>query len=377
MNKYLKSAFRQRGMATLVVSIVMLMSVTLIVLVSAQTVVTEQRIIANELRAKQAFEAASAGLSYGLGYFQANNGAAGTTNSSGDYYDLPGGYSSWTDVSGATGPSFRIRFNDDVETGDLKVLTIEAQGRSDDQSAVKSLSLIASGSPALALPPTNPLTARGFIDLQGSGTITNLESNTTIWCGDQVDFTAMAANTIIKHPSSGGGIEASNASNKGIDIVDNDTSLSTLSDTDYFQNFFGLSESNYQSSAAGIVIDPVETSVSTLDGEKATVIWVDGDASFTGNPVIGTADEPVVLIVDGNMFGAGNVTINGILFVTGNWTGTGSLDINGAAVVRGDVNGTGSLDVFYDSGLLGNLNTAGKGVGLPGTWTDFPSFVWN
>ncbi|MEH6576695.1 MAG: PilX N-terminal domain-containing pilus assembly protein [Amphritea sp.] len=370
---YRRAAFGERGMATLVVSVVLLISITLIVLITSQAVITEQRIIANETRAKQAFEAASAGISYGLGYIQ-SNGADADGDSAIDVLLAGNG---WTNVvSGANGASYRVRIVDDVDPGNLELVSIQAQGRSDDQSAIRSMSLTISGTPSLANPPGNPLTARGFINLNGSGTITNLEATTTIWSGDEVDVTAMSANTIIKHPTADGGIESTNASNKGADIVDNDPSLSTLSDTEYFQNFFGLTESNYRSSVVGTDIDPDVTSVSTLDGESGTVIWVEGNADFTGTPVIGTADNPVVLIVNGNMFGAGDVTVNGILYITGNKTGAGNLTLNGATIIRGNMDGTGSLDLFFDSDLLDNLDTAGKAAGMPGTWTDFPGFTW-
>jgi FlaG/FlaF family flagellin (archaellin) len=357
---------RERGAATLLVAVVLLISITLVVLTTAQTVVTEQRIIANEERAKQAFEAAAAGLSYGTGYFQ-TNGADADGN---DVIDTLLAAPNWTYVSGSSGPSYRVRFVQ-VDAGSLDRVTIEAQGRSDDQSAIRSMSETISGTPAVANAPGNPLTSRGFVDLKGSGTITNLESNMTIWSGDSIDVTGNSPKTVIKHPLADGGIESTNKNNKGLDIVDNDPSLSTLTDDEFFQNFLGLTPADYKDSVARTVVDPDTTSMSSLDGEKATVIWVDGDARFTSNTTIGTADDPVILIVDGLMEGAGNVTVNGVLFVTGNWSGSGNLTVNGATVVRGDVDGTGSLDVIFNSSLLDNLATIGKAVAMPGTWRDW------
>lgn len=363
----IRSTHKQQGMATLLVAIVLLISITLVVLVSAQSVVTQQRIIANEQRATQAFEAAYAGLDYGMSYFQANT----ADDNDDDALDSLLAGNSWTYFSGTSGPSYRVKFVDDVDPGNLKIVSLVAEGRSDDQSAISSMAMTVSGTPALADAPGNPVTARGFINMSGSGTITNLEGATTVWTGEVIDFSAMSTNTIVKHPSAAGGIESSSASNKGPDVVDNDANLSTLNDTQYFQNFFGLTEANYKGSVAGLEVDPDVTSMSTLDGENGKVIWVDGDAAFTGTPVIGTADEPVVLIIDGNMSGAGNVTVNGLLFVTGNFSGTGSLDVNGAVVIRGDMSGTGSMDAFFDSDVLDNLGDAGRGAGVPGTWTDF------
>ena len=356
----------QRGAVTLLVSVVLLIAVTLIVLTTSQTVITEKRIISNQERAKQAYEAATAGLSYGAAYFQANGADADGDGSIDTLLSAP----SWTYVSGASGPSYRVQFVQ-VDAGSFGRVEIQAQGRSDDQSAIRSLSETISGTPAVANAPNNPLTSRGFVDLKGSGTITNLESTLTIWSGDSIDVTGNSPKTVIKHPTADGGIESTNKNNKGVDIVDNDPNLSTLTDDEYFQNFLGSAPTDYKDSVAREILDPAVTSVTTLDGMKATVIWVSGDAEFVSNTEIGTEDDPVILVVDGNMDGAGTVTVNGILYITGDWSGAGNLTVNGAAVVKGNVDGTGSLDVVYDSDLLDNLGTVGKAVAMPGTWRDW------
>ncbi|MBY4678237.1 PilX N-terminal domain-containing pilus assembly protein [Marinobacterium arenosum] len=357
----------QRGVITLTLSTLLLIAVTLVVFTSSQGVVTQQRVISNERRAQQAFEAAFAGHGYATGYFQTFGGDLDANDS----LDTLLGYPNWTYVSGTSGPSYRVRFVDDVLVGNLAVVTIEAQGRSDDQGAVRTIREQISSTPAVANAPDNPLTSRGFVDLKGSGTITNLESSLTIWSGDSVDVTGNSPKTIIKHPTAAGGIESTNKNNKGLDVIDNDANLSTLTDDDYFRNFFGLSPSDYRSRIVRTDIDPDTTAVTTLDGKKGEVIWVDGDASFTSNTQIGTADQPVVLVVDGNMFGAGTVTVYGILFVSGDWDAQGNLTVNGAAIMRGNVDGTGSLDVIFDSSVLDNVAFVGKPVAVPGTWRDW------
>lgn len=360
------SRYRQGGAATLLVAVVLLISVTLVVLTTAQTVVTEQRIIANEQRAKQAFEAAAAGLSYGMGYFQANGADANGDDAIDTLLAAP----DWTYVSGASGPSYRVRFVQ-VDAGSFDRVTIEAQGRSDDQSAIRSITETISGTPAVAHAPDNPLTSRGMVDLKGSGTITNPEGKSTIWSGDSFTATSASTKTYIYDVEVDALKQSTSSTNKGVDIVDNDPNLSTLTDDQYFQNFLGMMPSDYKDLMARKIIDPSTTSVTTLDGEKRTVIWVDGDAKFVSNTTIGTAADPVILIVDGNMEGAGTVNVNGILFVTGNWSGSGNLEVRGAAVVKGDVDGTGSLDVIFDSSLMDNLGTVGKAAAMPGTWRDW------
>ena len=357
-------------MATLLISIVLLIAITLVVLVSSQSVITQQRIIANEQRSVQAFEAAYAGLAYGLSYFQSNT-ADGNGDSTLDV--LHSG--NWEFVSGTSGPAYRVKFVDDVDVGNIRLVSIVAEGRSDDSSALSRMSVTVSGTPAVSEGPDNPVTARGVIGMTGSGTITNPEGSTTIWSGENVDFTAMASNTLIKHPSASGTIESSSASNKGPDIIDNDSNLSTLSDNDFFRNFFGLTPDNYRATIPGLDLTTADYTKAELKTELQNtphrVIWLDGDIDLTGNLTLGTIAEPVVIIVDGDKFGAGNVEVNGLLFVTGDWSGSGSLEVNGASIVRGGMSGTGSLDVIYSSAALGNLGSAGKGAVMPGTWIDF------
>ena len=61
-----KLAKQQRGAATLMMSLIVLIAVTLLSIYSAKTAVIEQRISANEYRALEVGQAASAGLDYGL-----------------------------------------------------------------------------------------------------------------------------------------------------------------------------------------------------------------------------------------------------------------------------------------------------------------------
>jgi len=67
MNKQVKS--KQQGVATLVVSIVLLVAITLITLFTAKVVLDDIKIDANNYRTVQATSAANYGLDYAIKYF--------------------------------------------------------------------------------------------------------------------------------------------------------------------------------------------------------------------------------------------------------------------------------------------------------------------
>ena len=67
---------RQRGAATLIVAIVLLLALTLATFSTARIGVSEQRSVANEIRAKQAFWVAQAGVEQGIAFLNANKGIA-------------------------------------------------------------------------------------------------------------------------------------------------------------------------------------------------------------------------------------------------------------------------------------------------------------
>ena len=116
---------------------------------------------------------------------------------------------------------------------------------------------------------------------------------------------------------------------------------------------------------------------SDLNGVVGQTIWIEqtgGTARINGNTTIGSATQPVILIVNGNFKAKGNTTIYGIVYVAKNWNngGGGNLNIIGAAVVEGNFSGKGSPNITYDPTVLNRLQeTQGVFVKIPGTWRDF------
>jgi len=398
---------RERGAATLIVAMVLLFSITLISILTARTTILETKISANEFRGKQAFEAADAGMQYAIAYL--NSGGA-TRDGSGDPMVLTATLGNSTIYS-------TTLFDEDSDATTTGISTtnclamlpipefhvcVSSDGSSDDAAFTRTISQLALIASPLANPPNNPLTSKSIVDIRGSGSIINPEGNSTIWSGDNMAFTGASPKTFVASPDVtatldgspneendvialkneldaagldssllNGIAETSTKDTIGFDIVADDANLASLTDDEFFENFFGYDPASYNSSMVTTEIAGGKVAGS-LSGLTNEVIRVDGDAQVMSNITIGTVEEPVILIIDGDLFGAGKVTINGILYVRGDWTGAGRLEIRGGAVIEGQVNGKGNMDVIYSSMVLDQVGTNLQSSGpIPGTWRDF------
>jgi len=384
---------RQSGVLTLVISLVILTLSTLVTFNLSKAVLMEQKISNNDLRAKQAFEAAEAGMLAATAYlgndpdvdsndvidpvFDTNNDGLGDTNTS------TFGTGSATVVS------------TDI-SGDMTTIRIVSQGFSDDRSATRTITQTISTINPLPNMPENPLTTRGSVVIGGSATVHNPEGHSTIWSGADIDLGSNNS-TSTEVPDVGGAtypecmdtpmtcslVSASNRLIAGVDIIENDTSLGALSRDQFFQNFFGLSPTTYRSATATIDTTPAAF---TANAHLATyeVIWVDGDVTLSGITVGCTTAvngggvcpaanvKPSIVIIDGNATFSGNINFYGLLFVSGNTSGSGNTTVTGAMVIGGTAStGGGSLDIWYNTDVLGATKKAGASTGSSGTWKDF------
>ncbi len=382
---------RQRGAGTLITALILLLMVTVVTFVSGRIAVTDQRLSANEQRTRQAFDAAQAGIDLALAYAQ-NGGTDQDADGTADTLVAPSApqqlHLDPSDSTSQVVGSYAVEYCDPdltahplpAATGacmapsDTQDVLIYSRGWSDDQTAVHNITMELEGTPATAGPPANPLITRGSCVINGSGDVINPESSSTIWSGMAISFTNANFKTSIPSPSGAGLIETSNRYGLGVDVVDQDGNLSTLTEDQLFRNFFGVVPSIYKANFATTIVDTSSGGSMPADGStNGELIWVDGDLSQTGNHTWGTATDPVVLIVRGNLSLGGDVTINGLVYVSGDLvqSGGGSVAINGAVVVYGDVDFSGNLTITYDSSILNKLSHLGQGAALNGTWKDW------
>lgn len=376
----------QRGAVTLLASLSILMVITIMTLVSTEIYTVESRSSANQVRERQALEAAMTGFERAMAYINENSGpdadcdmtdpntcVADSIASPASPVSVTSGGSYAVEICSATTslPSdpttacnaARYSYNK------FKKLLIYARGWSDDGTGIRHIVAVTENAPGVANAPGNPLTTKGTAVINGSGDVTNPEGRSTVWSGQSVDFTNANFKTNILSPSGEGVIESSRAGNPGPDVIENDGNISNVSGDAFFANFFGTDPASYKQLYANHTFN--SSDINSQDGTVGRSMWAEGDAAPSGNPVFGSADDPVILIINGNLDISGNITVNGLLYVIGDMNGTGNVTVNGAVVVQGSTDVSGSFDVFFDSDLLSGLGQVGQATVTPGSWKDW------
>ena len=402
----------QKGAASLLTAVVLLVCITLVALLTSKTVLVENQMAADNYRTTQAVAAANYGMDFGVNY--ADNGGfdqnadnimdAFTRSTTPPIPDL-------ISADGAVTTSAQVTFNNTAclpvgtTTFDNKTGMVVARGFSDDNLATRQitqcmgpLTVLRNGG------PKQPLVSQSNVALTGNSRIANRYTNTTIWSGGKVSLhdSSMATyikdssvgtlsfNDLINVPSTGAGAPAntqlvSNANlGNGLDIIDDDPSLGGLVGLAFFKNFFAVdSRAQYQSMAT------TYSSLSAATNSGGTItsgpIWVDGDQSMNGGQ-IGDSTHPAIVVVNGDLsFAGGTTTIYGILYVTGKLSATGSGNIIGSSIVEGTVlpgetpatppivEGHGAITLVYWPAFGSTTSNPSPGLSavISGSWRDW------
>lgn len=367
-----KNVKRKRGAATLITAIILLTASTLIIMFAAHQSHMLQKITGNQNRNAQAFESAQAGLEFAINYLR-QNATTITAGKSGGYI-LP--YSDTnTSATLANGSTYTIAYSNPI-ANNYNIINVTSSGTSDDGSSIRVVSQqLALGS--LLVDPTDiSFSSKGTLTMGGNATITNTSGNTTVRSGSSVSLSG-SAQTVLSSGTS------STAGNIQSDIQQNSASLSSMSQNDFFATYFGTTDTSViQNQVANTYTNNTNTNYSsTLNGMTGTSIWItqtDGTtASLNGNTTVGSAANPVLLVVNGSFSMSGNVTIYGFIFVigtTGLTTLTGNSAIYGGMATSDNTSMSGNVTLTYDSTVLNNLQNNSSMryyAKVPGTWKDF------
>ncbi len=275
----LSRGYFQRGVAALATSVLLLFVAALILIAVSKTTTMEQRISGNEIRARQAMQAAQAGISHAAAYMK-SNGIDHDSNSAADAV---------TPLALTHGASYQIYYcdpNEDlledacdnassrtncaggfVDVNMFATPLVLACGWSDDGLAKQPVVVSISRSSSLADAPDNPVISKGAINVQGSATITNYFSNLTIWTADPFVGVGNSGKTFVRNPKvtepeltppdrptackeSDDYICLTDRTNRGPDIIDNDLTLKNMSDEEMFEQFFGNDFATYRDDIA-------------------------------------------------------------------------------------------------------------------------------
>ena len=395
----------QRGVGTLLISLVILTTITFILIYSARTVLTETQLTRNDMNGRQAFEAAEAGQEAAAAYLSTPGGRDKDFDGGIDpgIYDTDGdgvGDSNTTNL--ANGAQVTVTLANVTPPVGITIMgtRVTTQGWNADRTAFRQVSQEYAFVTPLPNLPENPLLTRGQIVINGAATVINPEGHSTIWSGGEVDLGGNnTTSTMIADPSqtadgatttaypnclgtrSLSGIDqcavvrSSDRSTPGLDIVEQDTSLANLVGDDFFLNFFGMTPSEYQADAVTIETTPALSTQNSPVGANLAVdevVWVDGggpqwpegenvapenmnavETSWNGLSVGCTVQGASN---NAGMTCAGNI-LPSIIVVDGDLRVTGQITIWGLVYVTGDVRGAGTVNVM---GAMMMQGTTGK-----------------
>lgn len=350
---------KQLGAAILVITVIMMVAALLLIMYAARYSGLQVKTSANQAVNAQSFEAAEAGLEYGLAYLNQNSDAIAATASGG--FIVSPSNSSLTSVSLANGASYSIIYSNPV-ANDYNRILITATGTSSDGTSPNTLRQLTQKRGLLSTIPLAPSTIVGNVVLQGNTKITSAQSAYSVVSGSTVTIGG-SATTDANNGNS-------DKNKNGGDLSINNTAISSKTPDDFFQDYFGVPTNIIQTWIANFF--PAGSSPS-LAGLSGTTIWVDQSLSTSDD--IGTATAPVLLIVNGNLNLTGNGSIYGFVYVMGDISLGGNTIITGAVSATGSLNtASGSSEIHYDTSMLSlvkNQTTPNPYAKVPGGWRDF------
>lgn len=403
---------RQRGVSLIIVLLIVVL-LSLLALYGAGVLVLDTRSSANDFRAREALAAAESGTEQGLSLLNANRkgimpGGLDVNNDGAvdnawatcgsQAWCLPvrsGDRANWQFINLTAlasqptgGSSFSLYLltpvpdaDPDKANGSLLVYNVVAVGESADETSTATLKQAGYFYPLLLANVDTPLAAATNVTLSGNYSIITSPNGG----GPGVPVTAWSDGAITPGGSftscqigdfDGSACPTSDALSKngltGPDLVGNDDNFPD----DLFEFMFGVPEDDYQAikDQAEVVAD-----CSGLGPTSSGLIWVTGACNPPGT--IGSAVNPVLLVVQGNVtFNAGD-DLYGLLFMfdptgsTPTLTANGNAHLHGALFAHDDVNLSlnGGFVLEYDKDVLDNLNNSPSGRGLariPGAWSD-------
>ncbi len=335
----------QAGITTLAITMLLLLLITIVSLSVARTGVTEQQISGNFYRERQAFAAAQAGLSTAVANLEWSH-----LNSLPPSTTIMGG-------SGAlgSGATYTYTYRLFETASGIPLVELVAEGKAGDGSGNKILWQTARFAPPLVKQPDTPLTGRASVRLSGALLNSSIGAP-LIRAGGSITHTP---------PPPGQG-----CSTPG--LCPSDTTIGKLTETEFFSSYFGADKKTFSRLGAHYSCDLCE---GTADGQGSVIIQINnrqGAPIHLRNTTLGTLDDPVILLIDGNVHELSQVTLHGLLYTMGEIDAVADdVKIHGALMAEKDITLQGSLVLVYDTFILDKLISLGRFHMIPGTWRDF------
>lgn len=410
---------RQAGSATLVITLILFVVMTLVAAFANRNHFFEQKASANQYRAAKAQEAAEAGLEWAVamlndphavnedcvrdaaggeslrerwvsvdaasgalkaltwmdGSIRRARSAVCTRTATGWACSCPAGRHP-TLAPSHPGVAFAVELEEQATAGTLLLKSTGctslggkcAPGVSSKPDAVAQVQVVLARLPGLASMPLAPLTAREGVH---AGPASLGLHNTHAGIGGFTVHTGGLFDAPHARLTTTAGASASES------VIESDAALKGTAPSRLHVSVLGMSADAWASQPAVRRMRCESDCGAALSSALAGItgnrmLRVDGDVRIEGPLTLGSADEPVVLVVDGTLELQGAVVIHGLVHAAGiRWTGSGGR-INGAAVSASTYEGDATADLVHDLAILDKLQArTGSFVRVPGSWRDF------
>jgi hypothetical protein len=366
----------------------------------------------NEARYKESFTTAEAGLDFAIQKFenQFRNNFDGTAASWTTIITNSQFANKWKsdDTAAEAGePSFRVTVTDtSALIGGVTVYRFQSPGSSADDSGTATVQreitmkqILGGSSPEVSILMSGGVGTGGNFNIVANPNGGGNGIPVSIWTNGNVDmsgssstcqsagFTGNNAQCNSELISDGDGTNLSSYNPIFPDVLPNDPHFPS----DIFRYIFGVARNDWETiySMANSKHQVAANcgGLDTHSGEKFRLWWITGDCNMASNQIIGSQNDPVILVIDDHQLnmGGGGALIHGIPFLFDNPSNvaTPSGDFQGSTAIYGalvsDVGGgamNGSYSVVYDPKLLSNLTSPNESnnyaIGyIPGSWRDF------
>ena len=336
---------RQMGIATLSISMMLLFIITIASLSTARISITEQLVSNNLYREKQAFEAAQASLEAALDNLKQSLSKTPLAST------IAGGGSSKLNNGAAYSYTYQVI---DINQDNISV-NIIATGYSDNGSGTRTVQQSAHFIPPLINTPIAPLTSRDSIWVSGVN-ITNTIAAPLAHSGGPITIIASPQGSACTQPA----------------YCVTDSALNAMSKEGFFEYYFGLEKVLLQGLSE--VFNCTECG-EILDGQTGKIAWItpkSKDPIHLDDSNIGSQDDPILLIIEGDLGHLSNSTIYGLVYVTGKITSNNdNFKIVGALITEDRTTLQGNIILSYDTTVLANLDKLGRFARIAGSWRDF------
>lgn len=383
---------KESGVVTLVTAVVLMLAVFGITYFMSETVIKDQQLAANAVRANEAFQTAQSGVEYAIAYIDASG--------IDDVFDLVVAASP-SDLS-LTAAEVPDRATVSIAlSSDESFFFIKSVGISSDSSVSRTIYVGISAIPADPEQPSVPVVAKGGLDIKGNLSVTNNEESLTIWTGGEADLGG-SASTYIKIDSASNQLSTS-GNTRGPDVVEFDSNLANASEQELLESFYNKSSfedfcdgsnsfnctvssaaqsdwgdmtnddwddfNEVTNSARWIYIDPPAQTEKACD-DSGSFDWVSVDLA----DIVSSEDHPARVIINGNAQingGGTSSTFFGVVIakkirVTSgfNWEG---------GVVATDCMyfGGGTVSFDLNKTVLEELQAQPEKVYVRGSWRDW------